>query len=560
VPIYDRPGYIQLQPPAPAPPAPPAAPIPVLPPLLNENQLKLLFDRVGPISGSIDCVVRVGGTLEAHMSSITSDFAPDDANGVGFGIAAVGSLKLPRAAQWSAVRIDPTTVEATPVDPRHGVPIVRSGVKPYELRDASDVRRTNPRVQYGLLMANETSRALFPQPKIDPAKPGRLTFDPPLLADPYSLVQSNGSFPRASYALRLKEAPTFNISADNQWRIANPNFSVPAKPVADLASGGEWKLNRDYPNLNPIVLNINSAAAEAWKIAVPPCDLHLELPGFPAALQQIFTIHTTYEAVSGGVPRLGKPDLVFAGALKELTDTLDSLSKLTGLPFNFDVTVTAGGGASPSFIVRLQLVFRIGEGPNERVDIGVGKFYGQFLIRGELEAALTGVQRALLFLEFQGDIQQGILPPLLYAGGLFRFSIEIHETGRPVIQLALGVVASIGGDLIKGLIEVEVTVHYGYTLIPETLEPGVLLGLEARAKLLGGLVGFSFSVEAMARIKRADPHKITVWAQIRVAATVQVAIFIEDEVDFETQFEQDIPLALAVLIPGVGLLPAATLL
>jgi hypothetical protein len=48
-------------------------------------------------------------------------------------------------------------------------------------------------------------------------------------------------------------------------------------------------------------------------------------------------------------------------------------------------------------------------------------------------------------------VQQDIFPPLLYAGGLFRFSIEVRDTGRPVIELSLGVVASIGGELIPGL-------------------------------------------------------------------------------------------------------------
>jgi hypothetical protein len=124
----------------------------------------------------------------------------------------------------------------------------------------------------------------------------------------------------------------------------------------------------------------------------------------------------------------------------------------------------------------------------------------------------------------------------------------------------MGIVVSIGGDLIPGLLEVEVTVHYGYTLIPETLQPGVLLGLDARAKLLGGLVGFSFGIEAMARIKRLDPEGVRIWAQIRVAATVQVAYFFEEEVDFETQFEQLLPLEAALLIPGVGLAGLAPVL
>jgi hypothetical protein len=115
------------------------------------------------------------------------------------------------------------------------------------------------------------------------------------------------------------------------------------------------------------------------------------------------------------------------------------------------------------------------------------------------------------------------------------------------------------------LISLEATIHYGYTLIPETLEPGVLLGLDAHAKLLGGLVGFSFSVEAMAKVKRLElggvaQNNITIWAHIRVAASVQVAIFVDEDVDFETQFEQTIPVAALSLIPGVGILPALTLL
>ena len=100
--------------------------------------------------------------------------------------------------------------------------------------------------------------------------------------------------------------------------------------------------------------------------------------------------------------------------------TRSSTSWALGL--DFDVDVDAGNGPSPSFIINITLRFRLGEGPNERIDIGVGKFYGEFEIHGRLEAALSGSTRGGLLLEFQGDIQQGILPPLVYAGGLFRFA------------------------------------------------------------------------------------------------------------------------------------------
>ena len=173
--------------------------------------------------------------------------------------------------------------------------------------------------------------------------------------------------------------------------------------------------------------------------------------------------------------------------------------------------------------------------------------------QGNLEVATTGVNRPRLFLEFQGDIQQGILPPLLYAGGLFRFGIDIPESGRPVVFLAMGVVASIGGDLIPGLLEVEVTVNYGYTLIPETLEPGVLLGLRSAREAARRPRRLLVRRRSDGAHQAAGRDGVRIWAQIRVAATVQIAIFIEEEVDFETQFEQTIPLAAAVFIPGVGL-------
>ena len=144
---------------------------------------------------------------------------------------------------------------------------------------------------------------------------------------------------------------------------------------------------------------------------------------------------------------------------------------------------------------------------------------------------------------------------MLFAGGQFRFVAQITDKGKPVIEMGFGTVASIGGSLIKGLLELEATVRYGYTLVPETLQPGVMLGIEARAKLLAGLIGFSFSADALARIERIDEENVTIWCQLRVTATVQIAVLIEEEIDFQTEFEQKIPLeavALAVL-PGAVL-------
>jgi hypothetical protein len=515
-------------------------------PLLAE-QLRSLFQGVGVITSPTNAALRIAKTLALHATSVAADAAPDDAQGVGFGVALVGNPQLPRAGQWSVVKLDQATSAGLPIDQHRGVPIVQLGGGDVVFREPSEARRTSAIVRYALMMSTPTSRALFPQPAVRPAAAGRLFCDRPSLADPYSLVQASGVFPAANAALGLKTAASFAIAGDD-WKIEQGPFTFDP-PAGNLLDGGGWSIGRLYPG-GTVNLALDSAANALWKVAAPPSDLNLRLPD---PLGDILTITTEYLADSSGLPRLTKPKVDFLGPLNEVRDIIDALGHIVDTGFDVDVSVTADGSAvSPAFRVQLKMLLRIGS-PEERIDIGVGKFFGQFILGGDLAIGAAGVSDPRLSLQFQGDVQQGIIPPLLYAGGLFRFGVTIPATGAPVIELALGVVASIGGDLIKGLLEVEVTVHYGYVLIPETLQPGVLLGLDARAKLLSGLVGFSFGVEAMGRIQRLSKDGVRVWAHIRVAATVQIAWLIEEDVDFETEFEQEIPLAIATLAAGGGL-------
>ena len=531
VPVLNRVGYVFL----------PDAGVPLV-----AEQLQRLFATVRPIASPVDASLMLVKTLGLHATSIAADYAPDAANGPGFAVALVGNPQLPRAAQWSVVKIDAATQAASPIDQHRGVPLVRNGNGAVMFRDPSDTRRPAALQPYGLLMTTPSHRTLFPQPSLDPGQPQRISCEKPLLADPYSLVKTASAFPGAAAALKLKELASFEVNGE-AWKIEQGPFTFDP-PAKDLMKGAEWALDRVYPG-GPIDLGINSLLNKPWKLDAPQANLDLVLPD---PLKDILAIKTNYLAGADGLPKMAKPELVFAGALNEIKKIIGALKHFVDTGVDADVNVVAAGsGATPSFIVQLKFSLRIGK-PEERIDIGVGKFFGRLLLTGELQLGTSGGSNPRLFLEFQGDIQQGIIPPLLFAGGLFRFGITIPSTGRPIIQLSLGVVASIGGDLIKGLLEVEVTVHYGYTLIPETLQPGVLLGLDARAKLLSGLVGFSFGVEAMGRLQRVDDSGVRIWAHIRVAATVQIAWLIEEDVDFETEFEQKIPMSLVTLVSGAN--------
>ncbi len=533
VPALDQAGYVQTSPDTPP----------------DMQRFVELFKAVGgPIGGAVDCRVRLGQTLDMHLSGLVADLAPADDETPGFAVAIHGTPTLPRAGQWSAVRIDGKTSDVSAVDARRGLPVVRRPGGPCTFREAADGRRDKTAMaEYGLLLTTPASRVLFPKPTVNPDEPGRLRSAPPLMADPVSLLQASSAFPRAAFALRGKEAPLFDVSSANEWLLGNPNFTFDP-PLPDLASGADWKMAREFGVDKVFNLQIDSAAvARPWEMLQPPDKIELTLP----VLGTVLTIDSNFAALSDAPPGMQEPTLTFGPALDALKDMVNALEAFVDLPFKVEVHVTAGQGPNPSFTVHLKLKFRIGEGADERIDIGLGKFYGEFELTGELEAALKGDSHGRLKLEFQGDIQQGILPPVLYAGGLFRFALEIGDTGPPVIELGLGTTTSLGGDLIKDLLEVEATMKYGYLLVPQTLKPGVILGIEARAKLLAGLFALSFSADAMARVERlnSDDKTVRIFADIRVAGRIQVAKFFKKSVDFHTQFEQNLPLA-PLLIAG----------
>ena len=558
VPIYDHPGYIQVRPVHRDEPPPPPNVQPFDVPTLAD--FEALLAAIGsPVGGPLDCAIRLGDTLAMHLASLQVDRAvPDPGNIARFFVAVYGAPTLPRVPQWSTVRIDGKTQDVSPVDPRRGVPVVRRfDESRFVFIDPTDALTARPKARYGFLMSSPGSRVLYPQPTVQPTPgggPGQLLTDPPRVADAYALAQTSGAFPRPGFALQCNEAGAFAIAASDDWTQLVPDFGVTLS-APDVAKGAEWGLVRQIDPNARIKLGLDTLLPAApWAVAAQQPDL-LKLTIDTFSKDPLFLLESAFADAAGALPGLAKPSLIYGDPLQALKDIINTLDQFIDLPFDVDADVSAGTGPSPSFIVRLDLKLRIPSTLNERIDIGVGKFHGLFEMVGELEAALNGRTRGNLSLEFSGDVQQGILPPLLYAGGMFRFVLSVSDSGPPLLELGLGTTVSIGGELIGGLVALEATVRYGYTLIPQTLQPGVMLGVDARAKLLGGLLGLSFSVDAMARVQRlnnADLNTVTIWCELRVAATVQVAWLFDEERELHTQFEQDLPLGLFAFAGGVG--------
>jgi hypothetical protein len=162
-----------------------------------------------------------------------------------------------------------------------------------------------------------------------------------------------------------------------------------------------------------------------------------------------------------------------------------------------------------------------------------------------------------IFIQITGSYQQEIFP-LIYGGGQLRFRIGAEETGQATVELDACTVGSVGGSVVPGLIDLEATVKYGYAIRFEggTFQPGIVLGMEGRAKLLSGMLGFSLGVEGrllMERLKVA-PFKVDLRGDILIAGTVTVAWAIHYRKSFHAAFHQGLDWKFLVAA-GAGLVP-----
>ena len=240
VPVYDQVGYVQIK-------------LDAARPLSRPQDLRLLFEKMGPIGGPVNCRIRAGRTVEMQLLHLLADLAPNDANAPGFAVAALGLPKLPRAGQWSAVRIDPASSEATPIDARRGVPIARLGAGDYLFREAADIRRV-PKTVYGFLMSTDTSRALFPHPRIVVAQPGKLASDKPAARRSVFAVPGVGRV--SAGGVRVARARGAGVrrrrtTITGRSRIRN---SRSTSRCADLLKGGEWGMSRIYDDASARLL------------------------------------------------------------------------------------------------------------------------------------------------------------------------------------------------------------------------------------------------------------------------------------------------------------------
>ncbi len=533
VPVQRHTGYVQFEP----------SNIP-----LSPAQLFDLFQKVGPIGGPVDCEIAAGATgTRVLISSLLCEPAIRPPGAPEFVVSLNGMPKFPKSGSWTAVRT--RQGQTTPVDPVRGLPLIREGALPVRFADPADLLRT-PETQYGFLFSTGSSRVLLPEPQYadgarEISSPSRAR-----MADPYAMATANGLFPNNGASLEFPGPYALDLGAAdilNQQAAKRPG-------ELELASNDIMRLYVEASSTFDAVVK-----AVDWNTKSIDQTLFLDLFG----AKKILSIRGKWAADSLGNQKFNGAAVELGKQLDAVSDIVDILKSL-GLPASLDFSLRTEGGDTLALEVSVQGF--ISQPNGERVDTGFGKLRGSIRTGIIIRASISRGIQGFAYFEIGGDLQQAIIPGLLYAGGFIRFKIGVFDNGDTQPELTAGTVGSLGGDLIKGLIEVEGTVKYGYQMVVphgdfSLTRLGATLGMEVRATLLSGLVGVKFGWEGGALIGlSADQSEMIITAHVSASASLTAAWVFKTSTSVELEYEATVPRKLvqtvAVLLTyGVG--PAA---
>jgi hypothetical protein len=529
--------------------------------------------------GAVDCMLNIGGSGQSmRVHSVFCEPAPPPGGGAPqFALACYGSPVVPGNQSWSVVRVDNGVGTVAAVDSNRGVPLIRQGgtstnppLGPYRIADPRDLLNANPSSDYGLQLTTGTHRLLFRRPEITPGQPAIAGSLSPVLADPFSLVGSAGPFPKIGSCLQLQLASYRLDILPGGYRWSAPAGGMPFT-IPDLGPSlqrflvrsSAFDLRADYGGL---AVQVKADAGAPWFIDLPqvPAVLNVTTPDFG---KDILSVVNDLYTPGANAALPAHPKVKFGGALATAQDVITALQKV--LPEVPPITVDLSAPAlnDPSLRLLIAAKFPIAQEDGSAIDIGIGKFRGELDVGTQVQLTLASFGGRIFF-SVTGELQQALLPDLLYVGGSLEIDIAIDQSGTPGVKLVTSAVASVGGNLIPDLVELEGTVQYGWFLDTnqKPFVPGVALGMEVRAKLLSGFLGVRMradvSVGATVGKLSADiPPIRDLFIQGTFTAMLSVVAAWVFEKDFSKtlRFEQKIPglVATAAFAVATGLVPIA---
>lgn len=573
---------------------------------------------VGALGGPVDCIVNIAGSDQSMHVTRVDVTATASALSVA---AARGTLFLPKGGSWSVVK--KITAGATlPLTNDETVPLIRNGVlqfdsagnpadtifnsslhvlgNPLEIEKYSAGSVTLASTEYALLQSTDTQKILFPRPSFDSNNNAVITdgiteglkkvfTTDPLIADPYSLLKSNGIFPDSNDALTLgnvkglvksldiiKEKAGISFPADvaDVLKSFTPLECIPIQRKLYLVKEGSFEIYIDYGAGTPdspkqlfnVALDGNAddhsagdADPKKWQMLNTDVAIVVNIDIF----QPLIIVKGNFKAEAGKKPEFNNASVEWGGqpALQKIVEVLSILYQLS----------TEGGGGD---VIKDGFTFSMGNAPDswtykctieEKIPVikfpspvqlsqlpgpapliveaglNLGVFFNLSLSTDPNNLIKAG---AGIMLGFEATIQVLILSievASAYGVGSARVDIFIElPDAKPTFKFTMGFGATVAVQLpVVGYVSVTRVISLGASIDSNGMEMTVGQMLRGVITVAGGLASVSIQVEASGTVTDTPKQRS---ATVRGVFSLDITVAWVLSWDFSKEFEHTINL------------------
>ena len=520
VPARNQIGYIQLTPEKSGGP-------------LTDAQYEQLIQKAGPLGGGVDCVLNVATSGLMMKLGRVGVGVTQGMSGPEFVMTAWGSPQFPYGGQWSFLKQTGAGTAPELVDTDLGVPLIRAGAIPapppptsaYRFADPEDLANaTFPASDYGIVHATGTQRVFFQRPKIEATAPNRITSTvAPTLADPYSLANSVGLFPRTDAAIPFPNANySLGISGGGAIKLNLPSPSFPVTVgQRTISEAGGVRAYADYTGAIATI-SIDTAAPVSWSFHLQDVNVATS----STLMGEVIRLKASVEASANAETRLTNSQMIFGGALGPVQDILTFLSSL-GFPSPLNVSMTNS--------VKVKAGLKI----------PMDKELNKLLPPGGPQFDDTDVVVSLVIdnpvSEFDFEFGATILIPTpfdpLVAVGLTKIQIQMSTASGNTFTLTVG--AGLGVTFkVAGF---GCTAYFAETMffiVGDTVL-GFGVGLLIKGSIDLEIVSVDVSVEAKMAILKVTCPGVTIYGAAQITFAIDITICWVIDIDIEVQAEAD---------------------
>jgi hypothetical protein len=416
---------------------------------LVANDIADLISSEGALGGPVDCVIAVAGTAQTmRLSRVEVANAPHGATPE-FAAAARGSLVLPAQGSWSVLARTDNASEPTPIDADLGLPLIRQGPAgspppntPWRLAEPADLWVPDtPSSDYCLLHATDSTRVLFPRPKIENGAGAFTSNVAPLLADGFALMAATGicprqdaclAFPSAAYQLQITGPGALTLSG------LPPSFSPSPIGSRSLATGAAAEIRFEYADERSNASGVSVAIQpDSWSVGLTGVNVRLDVPPFNGLMRIVGDV----QAASDSGVHFENPKVVLGSDLQPLEELLTALQSL-GVPVPLQLSFSNSGWTTTyklSVGVKVDLGFP--DPPTElALDLGFGNASSG---PGFFPKHLTTAQ---WFVNFDAKILIQPKPPWLLIG-IFKMLVTFPSASATQERVEADLRFQLGGGL-----------------------------------------------------------------------------------------------------------------